>query len=97
MQAIRQIILEVAPEASEVISYQIPAFKIGKSFFIYYSAYSKHISLSSSWSEPLLKKFAGDLEDLKVSKSAIQLANDRPLPLSFIKRLLKFKKTELEI
>lgn len=96
MQAIRDIVHKVAPQAEEVISYQIPAFKIGKFFLIYYSAYAKHISLSSPWSAALLKEFAGELKNCKVSKSAIQFSNDKPLPTDFIKRIIKFRKTENE-
>ncbi|MGN6492749.1 MAG: iron chaperone [Agriterribacter sp.] len=94
MQQIRQIIKKVAPEAEEVISYQIPAFKIGKKFLIYYSAYAKHISLSSPWSEAFLNNFEKDLKDFKVSRSAIQLPNDKPLPLDLIKRFIEFRKKE---
>ncbi|MCD2421733.1 DUF1801 domain-containing protein [Niabella pedocola] len=96
MQQIRRIIKEMAPEAEEVISYQIPAFRIGKQFLIYYSAYAKHISLSSPWSPALLKEFETELEGLKVSRSAIQLPSDKPLPTTFIKRLITFRKKECE-
>jgi len=95
MQIIRNLVHEKAPEAVEVISYQIPAFKIGKAFLVYYSAYAKHISLSSPWSDALLKEFAGELKGLKVSRSAIQLPNDKPLPTAFIKRILEFRKNEV--
>lgn len=95
MQEIRLVIREVAPEAEEVISYQIPAFKIGKAFLIYYSAYAKHISLSSPWSEALLNEFKTELKGLKVSKSAIQVPNEQALPVDFIKRLIEFRKKEI--
>jgi len=94
MQDIRELVHKIAPEAEEVISYQIPAFKIGKNFLIYYSAYAKHISLSNPWSEALLTEFESELKGLKVTKSAIQLPNDKSLPLDFIERLLKFRKKE---
>lgn len=95
MQSIREIVHEVAPEAEEVISYQIPAFKIGKKYLIYYSAFSKHISLANPWSEAFLKTFAAELEGLKVSKSVIQFPNNDPLPLDFIKRIVVFRKGEV--
>lgn len=94
MQQIREIVNEAVPGVEEVISYQIPAFKIGKAFLIYYSAYTNHISLSSPWSEALLKEFADDLTAYKVSKSAIQFPNDQPLPLDLIKRIVLFRKKE---
>lgn len=94
MQQIRDLIHEAVPGVEEVISYQIPAFKIGKVFLIYYSAYTNHISLSSPWSDDLLKEFADDLKGYKVTKSAIHLPNDQPLPLDLIKRIVLFRKNE---
>ncbi|QNL48091.1 DUF1801 domain-containing protein [Olivibacter sp. SDN3] len=94
MQKIRKVIREVVPEAEEVISYQIPAFKYKKGYLIYYSAYTKHISLSSPWSEALLKEFEPELKKLKVTKSAIQLPSRDELPLDLIKRIVAFRKKE---
>lgn len=95
LQQVRSIIKEIAPEAEEVISYQIPAFKIGKKFLIYYAAFAKHLTLSSPWSQALLQRFEADLKGLKVSKSAIQFPNDKPLPLQLIRGIVAFRKEEL--
>lgn len=96
LQQIRKIVREVAPEAEEVISYQIPAFKIGKKFLIYYSAHARHISLSSPWNEALLQTFAGELQPLKVTKSAIQFPGKDSLPEDLIRRIVAFRKKETE-
>jgi len=96
MQHIRKIVKQVAPQAEEVISYQIPAFKIGKIFLIFYSAYAAHISLSSPWSQALLKEFQSELKNFKVSKSAIQFPAKDALPLDLIKRIVLFRKKEAE-
>ncbi|UII33165.1 DUF1801 domain-containing protein [Fulvivirga ulvae] len=95
MQAIRELVHKVAPESQEVISYQIPAFKLGEKYhLIYYCAFSKHLTISSPWSEAMLKEFEAELKDYKVSKSAIQLPLDKPLPIDLIKRILQFRKKE---
>ncbi len=97
MQTIREMVHKMAPEVVEVISYQIPAFKIGdKSYLIYYCAFANHLTLSSVWSEAFLNEFKADLKGMKVSKSAIQFPHDKPLPIDFIKRILKFRKIETE-
>lgn len=93
MQSIRNAVHKVVPDAEEAISYQIPCFKY-KGYLIYYSAYAKHISLSHPFSQALLKEFESELKPLKVSKSAIQFPNDKPLPLEFIKRIVEFRKKE---
>lgn len=95
MQAIREVIHEVVPEAEEVISYQIPCFKY-RGYLIYYSAYAKHISLSSPFSSELLKHFENELKKYKVSKSAIQFPNNEPLPLDLIRKIIAFRKKENE-
>lgn len=97
LDAIRNVVREVAPEAEEVISYQIPAFKLGSKFYlIYYCAFPKHLSLSGVWSEALLKEFEEELKALKVSKSAIQFPHSDPLPLELIKRIIQFRKEEFQ-
>ena len=93
MQQIRGIIDEIAPEAEEVISYQIPAFK-HNGFLIYYSAYSKHITLSYPWSAAFLAHFESELKHYKMSKSAIQLPLKDDLPLDLIRRIVTFRKKE---
>jgi len=96
MQQIRAAIKEIAPEAEEVISYQIPAFRIGKKFLVYYCAFPGHLTLSSPWSEALLRHFEADLKGMKVSKSAIRLPLDKPLSLALIREIVAFRKKEVE-
>lgn len=93
LQSIRKAIHEIVPEVEEVISYQIPCFKF-KGYLIYYSAYTKHISLSYPYSKELLAKFESQLKDLSVSKSAIQFPNNAPLPLDLIKGIVSFRVQE---
>ncbi len=96
MQAVREMVHKIAPDVVEVISYQIPALKIGKKFLIYYAGFENHLSISSPWTKAYLDEFARDLKGLKVSKSIIQFPHDRPLPTDFINRLLRFRKREVD-
>jgi uncharacterized protein YdhG (YjbR/CyaY superfamily) len=95
MERIRGVINRIAPEAEEVISYQIPAFKIGKKFLIYYAAFRMHLSISSPWSEAFLKHFESELKGRKVSKSVIQFPLNKPLPLDLITKMISFRKEEV--
>lgn len=96
LQAIRDIIRDVAPDAEEVISYQIPAYK-HFGFLVYYSAATQHISLSYPFSEALLGEFKTDLAKYKVSKSAIQFPDKDPLPVDLIRRIVTFRVKENEL
>lgn len=93
MQQIREIVHQAVPEAEEVISYQIPCFKY-KGYLIYYSGYKNHISLSYPFSKSFLDEFAEELNKFKVSKSAIQIQNDMPLPVDLLRRIIEFRKKE---
>lgn len=93
LNTVRNIIKETVPEAEEVISYQIPAYKY-HGFLIYYSAYQSHISISHPFSDALLAKFSNELKKYKTSKAAIQFPNDSPLPTKLIKEIVEFRKRE---
>jgi uncharacterized protein YdhG (YjbR/CyaY superfamily) len=93
MQSIREVVHKVVPDVEETVSYQIPCFKYN-GYLIYYSAYTRHISLSYPFSEELLEKFKADLKNYKVSKSAIQFPNNEDLPLGLIEKIIKFRKAE---
>lgn len=95
MQAIREIIHKVVAGVEETISYQIPCFKYN-GYLIYYSAYTNHISLSNPFSQEFLEHFKEDLKKYKVSKSAIQIPNNEPLPVKLITEIIKFRKMENE-
>lgn len=95
MQIIRTIVHRIVPNVEEAISYQIPRFKY-KGYLLYYSAYAKHISLSHPFSDALLEHFKENLKNYKVSKSAIQIPNNLPLPLQFIEDFIKFRVEENE-
>ena len=94
LRSIRQVIHQALPDAQEVISYQIPAYK-QNGYVIYFSAYTNHYSIAIPPSPNLYKKFAKELSGYKTSKSTIQLPKSQPLPLKLIKKLAQFKAEEL--
>jgi len=96
LEVIRETIKENAPEAEEVISYNIPAFKF-HGMLIFYSAYKNHISISIPPSK-VYDAFKDELSAYKVSTSAIQLPLNKPLPLKLIKEMTRFRvKENLEL
>lgn len=97
MQSVRELVHSLVPGVEEVISYQIPAFKVGKKFLIYYAGFDKHLTLSNPWSAALLREFEEELKGLKTSKAAMQFPHNKDLPMAFIKRLLEFRKTEIGV
>lgn len=94
LQILRKAILDVVPKAEEVISYGMPAFKINGSVIVYFAAYKNHIGFYPTGTG--IEAFKDELSNYKWSKGAVQFALDKALPLSLIKKMVKFKFKESE-
>lgn len=83
----------VPPDATEAISYGIPAFKY-KGMLVWFAAFSKHCSLFPGSS--VLEAFKNELKGFKTSKGTIQFPVDRPLPATLVKKLVKARVAQNE-
>jgi len=85
LQRIRETICEVAPDARETISYQMPAFK-QHGILVYFAVWKQHIGLYPPISgHPTLEKavarYAGP-------KGNLQFPLNEPITYDLIKRIL---------
>ena len=88
LQKVRRLIKSAAPrEATEAISYGIPAFKYN-GMLVAYAAFKDHCSFFPASGE-LLREFADELKDYPCSKGTIRFAMDKPLPAAIIKKLVE--------
>src|SRR6185295_15350695 len=94
LRKIRDIIRAAAPRAAESISYGIPTFKIDGERFIYCAAFKHHVSLYPM-TAAIRRTFAGEVKGYKTSTGTIQFPLDEPLPIGFIKRLVKARLAEM--
>ena len=83
----------VPPEATETISYGIPAFK-HKGVLVWFAAFSNHCSLFPTAS--VVKAFKNDLKGFSTSKGTIHFPADKPLPTALVKRLVKARVAQNE-
>lgn len=90
LEEVKQAIKEVIPGAEELISYQIPAFKLNGSYIIYFAGWKNHISLYPVTDE-IKEKFKKDISSYKTSKGTLQFPLDKPMPLALIKKIVKHK------
>ena len=88
LKNIRAIIKAVAPEAEEVISYGMPAYKLN-GMLVYFAGYKAHIGFYPTPSG--IKNFLLKLKGYKCSKAAVQFPIDKPLPESLIKEIVAFR------
>ena len=87
LQQIRQAIRSVLPpEASEIISYRIPAFR-HKKVLVWYGAFANHCSLFPT--AALIEEFKDELKGFSTSKGTIHFPLDKPMPLELIKKIVR--------
>lgn len=86
LEKIRQTIRATTPDAREVISYQMPAFRLNK-VFIFYAGFKNHYSL---FVPGITGEFKEELAGYKTSKATINIPFDKSLPASLLKKIIKF-------
>ena len=90
---LRKIIKKAAPQAEEVISYGMPAFRY-HGMLVWYGAHKDHVGLYPKASAILA--FKRELTRYKTSKGAIQFPLQEPIPASLVRKIVKFRVKENE-
>ena len=85
---LRNIMHQVIPEATEKISYQMPAFYWKKNL-IYFVAFKNHIGIYPT-SKPI-EHFKEELKDDKCSKGAFQIPFNQEIPKSLIEKIVTYR------
>ena len=88
LRKVRATIRMAAPEVTETISYQMPAFK-QHGFLVYFAAWKEHIGLYPPVSgdkalEKAVARYAGP-------KGNLQFPLDEPIPYDVIERIVKLR------
>jgi uncharacterized protein YdhG (YjbR/CyaY superfamily) len=87
LEKIRETIKKAVPDATELISYQMPAFKF-HGIIAWYAPFKKHYSL---FVRPIVMgAFQEDLKPYELSKSAIRFPLNHPVPVELITRIVKY-------
>ena len=90
--AFRKTIKQAAPEAEELISYNIPALKL-HGMLVYFAAWKEHVSMYPR-TAGLEKAFKKEMAKYGVSKGTIKFPTVEPLPLDIISNMVKFRVKE---
>jgi uncharacterized protein YdhG (YjbR/CyaY superfamily) len=91
LEVLKATIKSAAPAAVEVISYQMPAYKLF-GMLVYFAAYKHHIGFYPGASGVVA--FAEDLKDYKTSKGSVQFPLNKTLPIDLITKIVQFRVTE---
>lgn len=94
LERVRSAIREAVPAAEEVISYNIPAYKLHGSRMLYFAGWKQHYSLYPAGPR-LVAAFKRNLASFEVSKGTIRFPLSQPIPVELIESIAKFRAKEL--
>jgi uncharacterized protein YdhG (YjbR/CyaY superfamily) len=87
LQKMRAAIRSAVPQdATETISYSIPAFR-QKGVLVWFAAFSDHCSLFPT--AAVIEDFGDELKGFSTSKGTVHFPLDKPLPVALIKRMVR--------
>jgi uncharacterized protein YdhG (YjbR/CyaY superfamily) len=94
LQRVRSTIRRAVPGAEEVISYQIPAYKLHGIAVLYFAGWKQHYSLYPATAH-LVAAFEDDLAPYEYNnKGTIRFPLSQPVPVKLIERIAKFRAKE---
>ena len=93
LQTLRSTILEIMPDAEQVISYGVPAFRVRGETVAGFAAFRDHLSYLP-FSGSVLSQLADELKGYTMTKSALHFAVDQPLPETLVKKLIAVRLAE---
>ncbi len=91
LERLRIAIPQVAPQAQESISYEMPVYKLN-GVLVYFGGFTKHVSLFPGPSA--IEAFKDELADYKTSAGTIQFPINKPIPVTLVKKIVKFRLRE---
>ena len=94
LKRVRSSIRRAAPAAEEVISYQIPAFKLHGKPVLFFAAWKEHLSIYPS-NARLVAAFKDELAKYERSKGTIRFPLSDPVPAKLIERIARFRAKEI--
>jgi len=95
LEEFRRAVREAAPNSTETISYQMPAFK-QNGILVWFAAFKNHIGFFPKVSA--IEAFKDELSGYELSKGTIRFSLNKPIPFALVKKIVLFRvKENLEI
>jgi uncharacterized protein YdhG (YjbR/CyaY superfamily) len=91
LEALRKTILRAAPNAGEIISYSMPAYR-QDGILVWFAGFKNHVGFYPGASG--IAAFKKELSEYKSAKGSVQFPLDRPLPLALVTRIVKYRVRE---
>ena len=91
LEKVRMTIQKAAPDATEKISYAMPAFE-QNGIVVYFATFKNHIGLYALPSGH--EAFQEELSQYKSGKGSVQFPLTKPMPYDLITKIVKFRVKE---
>src|SRR6266516_4084892 len=87
LEALRTTIKAAAPDATETISYQMPAFTQDGRFLVSYAAFKDHCSLFPA-SGKVLEAHGEELKPYFSGRGTLRFTVDKPIPAALVEKIV---------
>jgi uncharacterized protein YdhG (YjbR/CyaY superfamily) len=87
LEQLRRTIKSVVPDAVEVISYQMPTFKLNGRMLVSYAAFNEHCSFFPGAGPTEVHK--DELKAFVTSKGTVRFTPEKPLSAALVKKLVR--------
>jgi uncharacterized protein YdhG (YjbR/CyaY superfamily) len=94
LERLRTTIRKAAPQADEVISYQMPAYKLHNRVMLYFAGWKEHYSIYPG-SGRFVEAFKDELAPYELRKGTIRFPLSLPVPVKLVGRIAKFRAQEI--
>ena len=92
LETLRRTILEIVPDAEQVISYKVPAFRVDDRIVAGFAAFKDHLSYLP-FSGSVLPELASELEGYTMTK-AHSTSGQPPLPKTLVRKLVAARRSK---
>ncbi|MDQ2674182.1 MAG: DUF1801 domain-containing protein [Chloroflexota bacterium] len=96
MEQLRVTIRAAAPQTTEAISYNMPAFRLDGRFFVSYEAYKRHYSLFP-WTDAMLAELGDAIQPYAVGRGTLRFPSDQPIPLDLVRRIIEVRLRDFDV
>src|SRR5258708_10744856 len=95
LQKMRQSILDILPDAEEVISYGMPAFRLNGKVIAGFAAFKNHLA-SLPHSGSVFNELRDDLAGYTSTEGSLHFPIDKPLPKALVKKLIAVRLKQIQ-
>ena len=93
LQQLRGTIRKTLPGAEEVMSYNMPAYRLGDRPVVWFAGWKTSYSIYPLTGR-LFEELKGELAPFKVNKSTLRFPLSQPVPVKLIERIAKLRAKE---